>query len=61
MTFSAAAGTTIRYTTNGSTPTSTCATIYTAPISVTGTITITAKAFQTDWTPSAAGRRRLLR
>jgi hypothetical protein len=53
VTFSAAAGTTIRYTTNGSTPTST-STIYTAPISVTGTITITAKAFQTDWTPSAA-------
>src|SRR5581483_7545976 len=52
VTLSAAAGATIRYTTNGTTPTSS-STIYTTPITVTGNITIYAKAFQQDWTTSA--------
>ena len=49
---SAATGATIRYTTNGTTPT-TSSPIYTTPISVTGTITIYAKAYKQDWTASA--------
>lgn len=52
VSLSAAAFATIRYTTNGSTPTAT-STIYTGPISVVGTTTILAKAFSTDWTTSA--------
>ncbi|PYR13611.1 MAG: hypothetical protein DMF99_00940 [Acidobacteria bacterium] len=52
VTLSAASGATIRYTTNGSTPTSS-STIYTGPITVTGTVTIYAKAFHPDWTTSA--------
>jgi formylglycine-generating enzyme required for sulfatase activity len=43
---------TIRYTTNGSEPTST-STVYSSPISVSSTTTIKAKGFRDGWTPSA--------
>lgn len=43
---------TIRYTTNGSEPTST-STVYSSAISVSQTTTIKAKAFRDGWTPSA--------
>src|SRR5205807_2119985 len=49
---SAATGTTIRYTTDGTTPASTSA-VYTTPFTLTGTVTIYAKAFHQDWTTSA--------
>jgi alpha-tubulin suppressor-like RCC1 family protein len=49
---SAAAYATIRYTTNGTTPTASSP-IYTTPITLTGTVTIYAKAFHPDWTTSA--------
>ncbi len=45
------AGATIRYTTNGSLPTSS-STVYSTPISLTSTETIKAKAFKTNWTDS---------
>jgi alpha-tubulin suppressor-like RCC1 family protein len=51
VTLSAAAGATIRYTSNGSSPT-TSSPIYTGPLTIAGTITIYAKAFQQDWTTS---------
>lgn len=43
---------TIRYTTDGSEPTST-STVYSSPISVSSTTTIKAKGFRDGWTPSA--------
>lgn len=45
-------GATIRYTTNGSEPTSS-STAYSSPINVSSTTTIKAKAFKEGWTPSA--------
>jgi alpha-tubulin suppressor-like RCC1 family protein len=51
VTMSAASGATIRYTTNGTGPTATSP-VYTGAITVTGTITLYAKAFQQDWTAS---------
>lgn len=52
VSLSADAGATIRYTTNGSTPTST-STIYTQPLVIGTTTTLKAKAFRTDYAPSA--------
>lgn len=52
VSLSAASGATIRYTTNGSTPTGSSS-IYTTPFTLTGTVTIYAKAFHPDWTTSA--------
>lgn len=49
---SAEPGTTIRYTTNGSEPTSASA-FYTQPLTVSATTTLKAKAFQLDHTPSS--------
>ena len=46
-------GATIRYTTDGTTPTPTYGTIYTAPITVPATATINTIAYQTGMTPSA--------
>ncbi len=48
VTMSAMEGATIRYTTNGTTPT-TSSPIYTAPLLVEGTQTLTAKAFDPDY------------
>jgi len=45
-------GATIRYTTNGSEPTSS-STVYSSPINVSSTTTIKAKAFKDGWTPSS--------
>lgn len=45
-------GATIRYTTNGSEPTSS-STAYSSPINVSSTTTIKAKGFRDGWTPSA--------
>jgi alpha-tubulin suppressor-like RCC1 family protein len=52
VTLSAEPGTTIRYTTNGATPTTTSP-IYTGPLSVTDTSAVRAKAFHPDYTASA--------
>lgn len=46
------ANATIRYTTNGSEPTSS-STAYSSPINVSSTTTIKAKAFKDGWTPSS--------
>lgn len=51
VTISAAPSATIRFTTNGTTPTAS-STIYTGPITVGAAITINAKAFEPDWTTS---------
>lgn len=50
---SAAPGAEIRYTTNGCSP-SANSSLYTGPIVLTRTTTISAKAFQPDWVPSLA-------
>lgn len=47
----ASPGVTIRYTTNGATPTSS-STLYTIPISISQTTTLKAKAFRNGWTDS---------
>lgn len=52
VTMSGPAGATIRYTTNGSTPSS-GSTIYTGAVSVIATTTLKARAFHPDWTTSA--------
>jgi autotransporter-associated beta strand protein len=49
------AGTTIRYTTDGSTPTATTGTIYSTPITVSATTTLRAAAFRTGFASSAVG------
>jgi alpha-tubulin suppressor-like RCC1 family protein len=51
VTMTAGTGTTIRYTTDGSTPTP-GSTVYSAPVSLLQTTTINAGAFQTNYTPS---------
>jgi hypothetical protein len=51
LVLSAMPGAAIRYTTNGTTPSS-YSPVYTAPIPITGTVTIYAKAFHPDWTTS---------
>ena len=50
---STTAGTSIRYTTDGSTPTSTSGTVYSTPISVATTEAINAIAYEAGWTDSA--------
>jgi hypothetical protein len=52
VTLQAFPGATIRYTTNGTEPTSSSA-LYAGPIALAATTTLKAKAFQADWTPSA--------
>ncbi len=42
-------GAVIRYTTNGDTPTATTGTVYTVPLSITGTTVLRAAAFKTGW------------
>ncbi len=51
VTITAAAGATIRYTTNGSTPTLS-STLYTGPLGLTETTTLKAKAWKVDYTES---------
>src|SRR5512140_776591 len=46
-------GATIRYTTDGSTPTSTTGTVYAGPIAVSATTTINASAYLSGWAESA--------
>lgn len=48
----ATVGATIRYTTNGSTPTSTTGTVYDTPITITSTTTVKARAFYTGMNDS---------
>ena len=43
---------TIRYTTDGSPPTATTGTLYTAPLPISTTTVLRAAAFRTDWLPS---------
>ncbi len=47
------AGASIRYTTDGTTPTETAGTLYTAPVHIAGSLTLKAVAFRTGWTTSA--------
>jgi alpha-tubulin suppressor-like RCC1 family protein len=51
VTLTATSGSTIRYTTNGVDPT-TSSTLYTAPVTLTASATLKAKAWKTDWTVS---------
>ena len=46
-------GATIRYTTNGTTPTATVGTIYTGPVRVAGSLTLKAVAYRAGWTTSS--------
>jgi len=48
----ATAGATIRYTVDGSTPTETHGTVYTAPLTVSATTTLRARAFLSDFLPT---------
>jgi alpha-tubulin suppressor-like RCC1 family protein len=52
VTVTASAGATIRYTTDGTDPTS-GSSVYTGPITLTSTTTLKAKAFETDYNPSS--------
>ena len=45
-------GATIRYTTDGSTPTDTVGTLYTAPVHIAGSLTLKAIAYRSGWTTS---------
>jgi len=45
-------GSTIRYTTDGSTPTATAGTVYAGPVHITGSLTLKAVAYQAGWTTS---------
>ena len=56
----ATAGTTIRYTLDGSEPTSTNGIDYTSPITIDATTTIRARAFKTDFDPSFVETRTYL-
>lgn len=49
----ASAGASIRYTTDGSTPSATTGTVYTGPITVGASLTLKAIAYRTGWTSSA--------
>lgn len=53
VTISAAAGTSIRYTTNGTTPTATTGTVYSSPVTISSTTTLKAVAYRTGWTTSS--------
>jgi len=46
-------GATIRYTDDGSEPTTTTGTIYTGPVNVAASATLKAIAYKEEWTPSA--------
>ena len=48
----ATTGATIRYSTNGSTPTETSGTVYTVPVHLSESVTLKAIAFRTGWTTS---------
>ncbi|RPJ00735.1 MAG: hypothetical protein EHM31_07415 [Candidatus Aminicenantes bacterium] len=48
----ATSGATIRYTVNGTTPTESVGTVYTAPVHVSDTLTLKAVAYRTGWTTS---------
>ena len=50
---SATSGATIRYTTDGSTPTETAGTVYSTPLLVDRTLTLKAIAYRSGWTTSA--------
>ncbi len=52
VTLSGPAGATLRYTTDGTAPTAS-STIYSAPLTIAATTTLQARAFKTDWSPSA--------
>ena len=54
VSISAQAGATIRYTIDGSIPTASTGTVYTTPVTITATATLTAVAFQSGWTASPA-------
>lgn len=49
----ASTGASIRYTTNGTTPTATTGTVYSGPITIGSTTTLKAIAYRTGWTSSA--------
>src|SRR5512143_539714 len=49
----ATAGATIRYTTDGSTPTETSGTVYAGPVHVAETTTLKAVAYRAEWTTSS--------
>ena len=49
----ATTGASVRYTTDGSTPTETAGTLYTAPAHVSDTVTLKAVAYRTGWTTSS--------
>jgi len=53
VTISAAAGASIRYTTDGSTPTASQGTVYAGPLTLSSTTTLKAIAYRTGWTASA--------
>src|SRR5262249_35773967 len=48
-------GDTIRYTTDGSTPSSNAGIVYSSPITVSNSMTIKAIAYESGWTTSAVG------